>query len=388
MIAWIKSMAGRSDFFEERMRGLDPVLDFTSIPPMTRKDVQLRLHHIVPRDANLKGLVVNPTSGTTGRPIPCPNHPSAVGCYDPLINISLRKNGMSRQIEPDDVAAVQMCAQKNTITYFTVHSYYGGAGFAKVNIEPYGWRKADDPALYIEKLAPVFLSGDPYAFLRAIELGISWKPAGILSTAVTLESTVRRAIEEHFGSRVTDMYSLNETGPIAFSCPVTPDRFHVLPHDIFVEVIKPDGKPAREGERGEIAVTGGRNPYMPLLRYLTGDTGAMDYSPCRCGEKMPSLVLFEARRMTILSKPGGGTVNTLDVARAVRMYPVLRFRFIQEADYSCRLLYEPAGILPAFMAAELEDELVSLFDGRVHVALEETVFGPEKISQFECRAGS
>ncbi len=387
-IGWIKEIAARSELFAERVHGLDADREFTRIRPMEKSDLRDRLHLLVPADEDLAGLVVNPTSGTTGEPVPCPNHPRAVGCYDPLINYALRRNGMKKSILPGDVAAIQLCSQKKTITYYTVHSYYGGAGFAKVNIEPREWRREGDAASYVAELAPVFLSGDPYAFLRAIEAGISYKPDAILSTAVMLESTVRRAIESHFGCRVTDMYSSNETGPIAYSCPVTPDRFHVLPHDIFVEILKPDWTPAEAGEKGFVAVTGGRNPYMPLLRFVTGDTAAIDYSECVCGDKMPSLVGFEARRMVTFRVPGRGSVNSLDVARIVRTHPVLRFRFVQEPDYSCRLLYESAGIVPAYETSKLREELAELFDGTVRIELEERKFGPDKLLPFECRAGA
>ena len=35
-------------------------------------------------------------------------------------------------------------------------------------------------------------------------------------------------------------------------------------------------QPCRLGVRGEITLTGGRNPFLPLLRYRTGDFASLD----------------------------------------------------------------------------------------------------------------
>ena len=44
---------------------------------------------------------------------------------------------------------------------------------------------------------------------------------------------------------------------------------------VHVEVLDEGGAPVPDGERGEIVVTVDENPYLPLLRYRTGDHAAL-----------------------------------------------------------------------------------------------------------------
>lgn len=361
ILKWCEMMSARSDWFALKIENIKIEKDWRRISPMTRSDLQSKLELIVPRDADLERLVVNPTSGTTGHPIPAPNHPSAVGCYDPLIQYALRMNGLETSCRGDKVAAIQICSQQKTITYHTVHSYLDGAGFAKINLKSGNWRSAESAALFINDMKPVFLSGDPYSFLDYINRGIEYRPEAILTTAISLERTARTRLGEYFRSPVVDMYSLNETGPIAYSCPHDPSRFHILPHDIFVEVLSLDGEPLPEGERGEIAVTGGRNPYIPLLRYLTGDTAIMSYSPCSCGEKSPAIVNIEGRRLVLFRKRDGDAVNSIDISGNIRSYPVYSFQFTQHNDYSCTLEVAAGGELTATSINMMKERILSLF---------------------------
>jgi len=71
---------------------------------------------------------------------------------------------------------------------------------------------------------------------------------------------------------VLEVYALTEAGIIA----VKSDRGHaILPHDLYVEVLDDDGVPCPEGVRGEVTLTGGRNPFLPLLRFRTGDFASL-----------------------------------------------------------------------------------------------------------------
>ena len=59
---------------------------------------------------------------------------------------------------------------------------------------------------------------------------------------------------------------------------------------------------------GEIVVTGGENPNLPLVRYRTGDFAALDF-----GGTIPRLVNFTGRRPVHFRSPSGQTVSSIDV---------------------------------------------------------------------------
>ncbi len=332
----LRYLKTQSSWYSGRLEGLD-IRDWPRIPLSHRRDLARHLEQIIPRDADLTGLIINPSSGTTGEALHNPSHPRAQGCYDPLLQYALKRHGVDVEYGPDTIAAVQLCYQQHTITYHTVHSYLDGAGFAKINLWPEEWRDPSHPDQYLHSLQPVFLSGDPVAFSYAMESGITYKPRALLSTALTLNPQIRKKLEDHFSCPVIDMYSLNESGPVLYSCPKHPGHYHILPHDIYVELVDHEGKSVPPGQPGFITLSGGRNPYLPLLRYRTEDTAVRLEQPCDCGETTPLFAGLEGRQTVLFRHEDGGMVNPVDISRILNRYPIVIFRCIQYNDRSCEL---------------------------------------------------
>jgi phenylacetate-CoA ligase len=174
-----------------------------------------------------------------------------------------------------------------------------------------------------------------------------------------MSDVLRARLAAHFAAPVIDWYSLTETGPIGYACPLG-RGYHVVSHDLFVEALDPHGTPVPAGERGEIAVTGGRNPFLPLLRYRTGDWARLDHAPCSCGDPMPRLLDLEGRAPVLLRSARGEDVNPVDVSGVLRAYPIVQHELVQRADLSCELaLRTPSH--EALDVAALERELRALF---------------------------
>jgi phenylacetate-CoA ligase len=190
-------------------------------------------------------------------------------------------------------------------------------------------------------MAPRLLTGDPISFAEMVRLGIGAQPAAMISTAVAMSKALRLKLARVYACPVIDWYSLTETGPIGYLCPRS-DAYHLLPHDLHVEAVRPDGSEASEGERGEITVTGGRNPFLPLLRYRTGDYGSLQYSPCECGDPTPRICELEGRAPVLLRAADGSTVNPVDLSRILREFPFVQHELRQHADLSCQLVVRPA----------------------------------------------
>ncbi|MEI5579317.1 AMP-binding protein, partial [Streptomyces brasiliscabiei] len=87
------------------------------------------------------------------------------------------------------------------------------------------------------------------------------------SGAMALSGPLRRRIEERFACPVVDVYGLHETRPIAAR--VDDGPFRVLDRRVRVEILDDAGRPVPDGEIGEIVVTAGENPLLPLVRYRT-----------------------------------------------------------------------------------------------------------------------
>lgn len=306
--------------------------DWSSVPTMSREDVALHLDSLVPDDADLERLLVYRTAGVTGHALLVPHDPLAVAAYMPFLEVALAAHGVDWRVDGETVAAFLVGAQARTVTYPTALSAWAGAGFAKLNLQAGEWPQG--PHRYFHDLQPRLLTGDPLSFAEVLRLGLPVQPRALVSTAVAMSHSLRRRLREQFSAPVIDWYSLTEVGPIGYLCPLS-DAYHVVPHDLFVEVLAPPG------ERGEIAVTGGRNPFLPLVRYRTGDYGRLEFAPCACGDPMPRLVELEGRVPVVFRAADGQPVGTVDLSRLLRELPVVQHTFHQGQDGACALVVRP-----------------------------------------------
>ena len=126
-----------------------------------------------------------------------------------------------------------------------------------------------------------------------------------------------------------DLYCTTESGPVAVA---GRGGFDILPHDLYVEVLGPDGAPCRPGERGEITLTGGRNPFLPLLRYRTGDWASLEFH-----QEMPVLVGLEGRAPVVFKTAAGQWVNSIDVTTILHEFPLSQFSLDQAADGTLKI---------------------------------------------------
>jgi phenylacetate-CoA ligase len=321
-----------------RMRlplGLDLEKEWAAVPAGDREDLAVRINQVVPWDADLSRLIVYDTSGSTGHALKVPHHPLAMAKNHALMEYALARHGVRPVFGPEAVACINLGAQEvHTVVFANVFSVWKGSGFAKVNLVRREWPGIREAGRFFAELAPLFLTGDPVGYAELLRWEIPVRPAALISTAVALGQGLKGQLEKEYGCPVIDWYSTTETGPLAYSCPLG-HGLHVLPHDVFVEVLDGRSEPVPEGERGEIAVTGGHNPYVPLLRYRTGDWGRMAFTRCDCGELSPRILGLEGRSPVLFRSASGDAVNAVDIGRVLRRFPVVQHEVVQRADGSC-----------------------------------------------------
>jgi len=317
--------------------GADLERDWHTLPTTSRADLALRPWDFVPDDQPLDRLIIYRTAGTTGHPVSVPHHPMAVRCYEPMIDFALERHGARVDFDGHSVGCFLVGAQIRTYTYATVLNNWNGAGFAKLNIRQTEWPREGSQSRYFAEFAPKLLTGDPISFAEMLRMDLPASPAALLTTSVAMSPALRTRLAGHYRAPVIDWYSMVETGPIGYACP-RGSGYHLLPHDLHAEVLGPDGSPVAAGTRGEIVVSGGRNPLLPLFRYRTGDFGSMDYSPCECGDPMPRFLDLEGRQPVLIRAADGTPVSTVDISRLLREFPLLLHEFTQHADHSCELV--------------------------------------------------
>jgi phenylacetate-CoA ligase len=332
--------------------------DFFSLPSTTRTDIRREPWSFVPDAADLSQLVVYRTSGTTGNLLNLIAHPVAPNRYLPLIETALAAYGVA--IEGGHrVSIIQVCSQRRTFTLASVMSYFDSAGFAKINLNPPDWTSPDDRVRFLDDCDAEIYTGDPFAFAELARLELKTRPKALVSSATTLLPDQRAFLEAHFGCPLIDMYALNEAGPVAFSREA---GHEVLPHDLYVEILDDAGRPMPAGERGEIVVTGGVNPNLPLIRYRTGDFAALDFAG-----PLPRLVDFAGRKPVHFCTASGKVVSSIDVTVALFDIPLSFYALHQSVDYAMTLRTR----CDAATQTRVEDAFRDLFGPEQSVTIEQ-----------------
>jgi phenylacetate-CoA ligase len=146
------------------------------------------------------------------------------------------------------------------------------------------------------------------------------------TTAEPLYDFQREVIQAAFGCPAAVEYGCRDAGLIANECPA--GGLHIPSEGITVEIL-PESDGA--GGRGEIVVTNAYSFVMPIIRYRTGDVGALADGPCPCGRGLPRLQAVEGRRTDFLLTPDGRVMHALAAIYILREQPGLReFQVIQE----------------------------------------------------------
>ncbi|MBD3186907.1 AMP-binding protein [Candidatus Bathyarchaeota archaeon] len=318
------------------------------LPFSKREDLAQRPWKHIPISESFNDMIVYVTAGTTAEPMKVPSHPVTTGCYSPLLLEALHQHGIHPEFSRDDVGICLVCFQEKTVTFVTRLQMVHNSGFMKINIKDSEWRDPLDPYRYIRQFQPRLLTGDPFSFSELAHLGNLLEDAGddggriqpeaMITTAVALKDGIRSYLTDHFDAKVIELYSLTETGPVAYSCRMG-HGYHVLPHDIVLEVVDHDGNPVGAGDIGEITISGGRNPYFPLIRYRTGDWGRVDRSgTCECGDPMPLIKDLEGRQPILYHTCNGTWINNRDITAVLEQFPITRFHFHQDGSGNFHLV--------------------------------------------------
>jgi phenylacetate-coenzyme A ligase PaaK-like adenylate-forming protein len=223
---------------------------------------------------------------------------------------------------------------------------------------------------------PRMLFGYPSALAHiarhAERRGVRMDDLGIRVAFVTAELLYgghREQIERTFGCPVANGYGGRDAGFVAHECPE--GRMHVTAEDIVVEILDNAGRPTPSGTVGEIVVTHLASADFPFVRYVTGDVGALDDSPCPCGRGLPLLKSIEGRSNDFLLAKDGRVMHAAAVTYAIRSIPeVEAFQVVQERLEFTRVLVVAHGPWSAERDRAIEADLKARLGEEVTVQVQ------------------
>jgi phenylacetate-CoA ligase len=152
----------------------------------------------------------------------------------------------------------------------------------------------------------------------------------VIAMSETLNDFTKRTMNKYFNAPVVSRYSNIENGIIAQQETTGSDKFLINTASYVVEILKMDSDEQSEpGQTGRIVITDLFNYAMPMIRYDTGDIGAISYSSSNTGNMYFSKV--EGRKLDMLYDAGGNFVSSYIITAIMMQYTeILQFQFIQE----------------------------------------------------------
>jgi phenylacetate-CoA ligase len=306
-------------------------LAWTDVPTLSRADIQNAPWELVPDDEPLAPMMAYDSSGTMGSKLWVMSHPFVSSAFLAILRHALNRHGVHLEGGPGRVAIAMVSFQDHTLTFATVTSFLQQAGYVKLNLNPTDWKDPADRARFLDDCQPEIFTGSPVAFAELARLPLQHRPKALVSTSLALLPGLRAELEGRFGCPVLDMYSMCEGRAVAAGCD---ENLVVMRPDVHVEVLDEAGHPCAAGIRGEVTVTSSLNPFLPLLRYRTGD-----YARLSIVNGLATLADFQGRAPTLFEAANGDVVNNIDVTIAIRHLPLVQVEMLQKADRSLSVRY-------------------------------------------------
>ncbi len=155
---------------------------------------------------------------------------------------------------------------------------------------------------------------------------------GVVSGSEMLYDSVRNNIETAFKCKCVSRYANEENGFIGQDEEEN-NVFLVDTADYYVEVLKLDSDETEEaGKVGRIVVTDLFNYAMPMIRYDTGDLGALTFLE-KDGQKRLAITSFSGRKVDTVTDCNGNLVSPNAITNLMWQYKdIKQFQFIQK-DY-------------------------------------------------------
>ncbi|WP_281848863.1 AMP-binding protein [Dyella sp. GSA-30] len=307
-----------------RGKGAPP--PFHDIATVDRGDLAEDIARFVPDSVTLDRMINFRTTGTTGHPLVLPSHPLVAGRYLAYHKRALRRAGIELHHGRGEVGVMLLGMQRKCFTYVSVTPSMDESGLAKINLHPDDWRDAGDRARYIDAMQPELIAGDPISFTELLRLTVQHRPRAMLSVSMALSPSLRSQLADRFGCPVLDVYSMNEAGPLGVY-DTTLGGHLLLQPGMYVEILDASGQPVPPGVSGEITLTGGFNFCLPLLRYRTGDHGAL--LSTRDG---PAISHLQGRQPVRYRTASGAWINNIDLTHALAALPLSRYSVHQAVD--------------------------------------------------------
>ncbi|OPX36338.1 MAG: hypothetical protein B1H11_07630 [Desulfobacteraceae bacterium 4484_190.1] len=282
--------------------------DLSILPITSSQDYRIRQQHeIVSREIRMAKTVQRATSGATGRPFIIRRSP----LEDHLMNMfrirAFQQFGIRISDKLAHIRLVSSSHRRENVLG-RIRQRVGVYREYSINSLQSTYRIVQE----LTRLRPDIVKGYP-AVLSHIAPSVARargsvpRPRFLIGGGESLIPFRRQVIENGFDSRIFDIYGSHEFNVLAWECPVT-GEYHICDDNVIVEILR-NGRPAREGERGEVVATGLHSYSMPFIRYRLGDIATRGGDMCQCGQPFSTLRAIQGRMHDYFRMPDGSYLH-------------------------------------------------------------------------------
>jgi len=348
--------------------------DFKTAEDLARIPVTEKRHlrkepkeHVLAAGTDSKRLFVRTTTGSTGEPLAVMKTRSD----EFLFHVSRLRVMQDLGLRPSDRMA-QIGRRSNRQAPLSWRLIQRFGLFRQDRI--YLGDAPDQIADVLQKIKPDIVTGDA-AVMDRVSLELAGRRHDhhlrfVVTGGEMLNTFMRKRIREGFGADVYDTYSSEEMSVIAWECRET-GLYHVREDNVVAEVLD-NGRPVKEGERGEVVVTALHFRAMPFLRYRLGDEAVKGPDVCPCGKPFSTLKEISGRATDYLHLPDGREIFAAAVAYILQeqIAWIERYEFVQERRDG--VVLRIAALIPprADVLTALKDKVEGLLGPGVDVRIE------------------
>ena len=192
------------------------------------------------------------------------------------------------------------------------------------------------------------------------------RPRLLIVGGEVLTPVMRRRLAEGFGAPVRETYASHEFPLLGWEC-ARGGGFHTCDDGVILEVVH-EGRPAREGERGEVVATNLHAYAMPFIRYRLGDIATRGEHHPNCSQPFSSIRSIQGRMIDYFQLPDGRVIHPYQILSSfiaggdswIRQYQLL-----QEREDRIVLRVQPAQAPGSERLSALEQSVLSLLGPQV-----------------------
>lgn len=309
---------------------------FEQFPMITKQDIRQAQDEFLSSDFKKEDLIQMSTSGSTGTPFICYQNGGKKRRVNAEIIYYSEKVGYKLG---DNLSYIRTVVKQNKKS--GLKQFLQNQTLIQCNsLSDSGVKRLLETVQTESKKGPVTLLGygstytamKDYFQRHRIKKLEKIRVGGVLSGSDMLFDETREVISSVFGNvPVVSRYSNEENGVLGQDEGIN-NVFTINEANYIVEIMDEDGNPVPDGKLGRIVVTDLFNYAMPMIRYDTGDMGAVQTFDIN-GRKKKCICQFSGRRVDLIFDAKGNALSPHVVTNAMWDFPdITQFQLVQTGN--------------------------------------------------------